>query len=110
HYMAVAYAQDRLAQVVQQRAAYEAQLERNQKLFSSGEGTRTDIAETQARYSQVLADELAVQDELDAAMRDLQLLVGIPLPVDLPVNRLSDAPRFNPLKLELAHYTDWEQR
>ncbi|MBD2797278.1 TolC family outer membrane protein [Xenorhabdus sp. 18] len=110
HYVAVAYAQDRLAQVVQQRAAYEAQLERNQKLFSSGEGTRTDIAETQARYSQVLADELAVQDELDAAMRDLQLLVGIPLPVDLPVNRLSDAPRFNPLKLDLAHYTDWEQR
>ncbi|MEQ1975836.1 TolC family outer membrane protein [Xenorhabdus sp. SGI240] len=109
-YVAVAYAQDRLAQVAQQRAAYEEQLERNQKLFFSGEGTRTDVAETQARYSQVLADELAVQDELDAAIRGLQLLVGIPLPVDVPVNRLSDSPPFKTIKLDLAHYTDWEQR
>ncbi|MDC9590633.1 TolC family outer membrane protein [Xenorhabdus sp. XENO-10] len=116
-YVAVAYAQDRLAQVAQQRAAYEEQLEHNQKLFSFGEGTRTDVAETQTRYSQVLADELVVLDELDAAIRDLQLLVGIPLPVDLPVNRLSDSlfnslsnsPRFKTIKLDLEHYADWEQ-
>ncbi|CEF28929.1 Alkaline protease secretion protein aprF [Xenorhabdus nematophila str. Websteri] len=108
-YVAVAYAQDRLAQVVQQRVAYEEQLKHNQKLFSSGEGTRTDVAETQTRYSQVLADELTVQDELDAAIRDLQLLVGIPLTMDLLVNRLSDAPKFKAIKLDLAHYADWEQ-
>ncbi|MBI6548924.1 TolC family outer membrane protein [Xenorhabdus lircayensis] len=108
-YVAVAYAQDRLVQVAQQRATYEEQLERNQKLFSSGEGTRTDVAETQARYSQVLADELTVQDELDAAIRDLQLLVGIPLPADLPVNRLSNSSLFKAIKLDLARYADWEQ-
>ncbi|CEE91692.1 Putative type I secretion protein [Xenorhabdus nematophila str. Anatoliense] len=87
-YIAVAYAQDRLAQIVQQRAAYEEQLKQNQKLFSSGEGTRTDVTETQTRYSQVFADELTVKDELDAATRDLQLLVGIPLLTDLPVQLL----------------------
>ncbi|OTA16667.1 ABC transporter permease [Xenorhabdus vietnamensis] len=108
-YVAVAYAQDRLAQVAQQRTAYEEQLEHNQKLFSSGEGTRTDVAETQTRYSQVLADELVVQDELDAAIRDLQLLVGMPLPADLPVNRLSNVPRFKTIKLDLEHYADWEE-
>ncbi|MBD2784890.1 TolC family outer membrane protein [Xenorhabdus sp. DI] len=108
-YIAVAYAQDRLAQIVQQRVDYEEQLQQNQKLFSSGEGTRTDVAETQTRYSQVFADELTVKDELDAAIRDLQLLVGIPLLTDLPVNRLSDAPEFKIIKLDLKHYADWEQ-
>ncbi|OTA19773.1 ABC transporter permease [Xenorhabdus beddingii] len=108
-YMAVAYAQDRLEQVVRQRVAYEEQLEHNQKLFSSGEGTRTDVAETQTRYSQVLADELRGQDELDAAIRDLQLLVGIPLPADLPVNRLSNAAQFTTIQLDTEHYADWEQ-
>ncbi|WP_319925509.1 TolC family outer membrane protein [Xenorhabdus littoralis] len=108
-YVTVAYAQDKLAQIMQQRAVYEEQLERNQKLFSSGEGTRTDVAETQTRYSQVLADELTVQDELDAAIRDLQLLVGISLPMDLPVNRLSDAPHFKAIKLNSERYADWEK-
>ncbi|MEX0446857.1 TolC family outer membrane protein [Xenorhabdus sp. SGI246] len=108
-YVAVAYAQDKLTQVVQQRMAYEKQLELNQKLFASGEGTRTDVAETQARYSQVQADALTVQDELDAAIRDLQLLVGIPLPTDVPVIRLSDAKHFKAIKLEFEHYADWEQ-
>ncbi len=109
-YMAVANAQDRLTQVTQQRLAYEAQLALNQKLFASGEGTRTDVAETQTRYSQVLADELVVQDELDAAIRDLQLLVGIPLPADLPVNRLPHSQRFKTVKLDSVHYADWEER
>ncbi|MDE1478983.1 TolC family outer membrane protein [Xenorhabdus bovienii] len=109
NYVDVAYAQDRLAQVAQQRRAYEEQLERNQKLFASGEGTRTDVAETQARYSQVVADELTVKDELDAAIRDLQLLVGTPLPDDLPVNRLSPVQNFKTIKLAFAHYADWEQ-
>ncbi|MBD2820441.1 TolC family outer membrane protein [Xenorhabdus sp. 42] len=109
NYLAVAYAQDKLTQVLQQREAYEKQLERNQKLFSSGEGTRTDIAETQTRYSQVLADELTAQDELDAAIRDLQLLVGISLPMDLPVNQLADTTQFKTLKLNAERYADWEQ-
>ncbi|MDX7987870.1 TolC family outer membrane protein [Xenorhabdus sp. 12] len=109
NYVAVAYAQDKLAQVTQQRIAYEEQLERNQKLFSSGEGTRTDVAETQARYSQILADELTIQDELDAAIRDLQALIGMPLPADLPVNRLPNTPQFKTIKLSLDNYQDWEQ-
>ncbi len=109
-YVAVAYAQDRLEQVARQKTAYEEQLERNQKLFSSGEGTRTDVAETQTRYSQVRADELMVQDELDAAIRDLQLLVGVPLPAGLPVNRLSNAPQFKAIKRDIGRYVDWEQQ
>ncbi|AOM42314.1 TolC family outer membrane protein [Xenorhabdus hominickii] len=109
-YVAVAYAQDRLSQVAQQRLAHEKQLELNQKLWASGEGTRTDIAETQARYSQLQADELTVQDELDAAIRDLQVLVGIPLPADLPVNRLPNVAHFTPLKLLFEPYAEWEQQ
>ncbi|MCC8364772.1 TolC family outer membrane protein [Xenorhabdus sp. PB61.4] len=108
-YVAVAYEQDRLAQIVQRRMAYEKQLEMNQKLFTSGEGTRTDIAETQARYSQVQADELTVRDELDAAIRDLQLLVGTPLPADIPVTRLLNVEHFNTINLMFEGYADWEQ-
>ncbi|WP_244590152.1 TolC family outer membrane protein [Xenorhabdus innexi] len=108
-YVAVAYEQDRLAQIEQRRMAYEKQLELNQKLFTSGEGTRTDIAETQARYSQVQADELTVRDELDAAIRDLQLLVGMPLPTDVPVTRLSNVEHFKTINLTFERYADWEQ-
>ncbi|MCW7547812.1 TolC family outer membrane protein [Photorhabdus sp. APURE] len=108
-YVDVAYAQDQIDLVIRQKMAYEKQLELNKKLFSSGEGTRTDVVETQSRYSQAIADEIAAKDDLDAAIRSLQLIVGAPLPVDLPVQRLSDKKRFRILRLSPERYEEWEK-
>ncbi|MEK9495404.1 TolC family outer membrane protein [Photorhabdus sp. P32] len=108
-YVDVAYAQDQIDLVIRQKMAYEKQLELNKKLFSSGEGTRTDVVETQSRYSQAIADEIAAKDDLDAAIRSLQLIVGAPLPVDLPVQRLSDKKRFRILRLSPERYEQWEK-
>ncbi|MBS9424957.1 TolC family outer membrane protein [Photorhabdus caribbeanensis] len=108
-YVDVAYAQDQIDLVIRQKMAYEKQLELNKKLFISGEGTRTDVVETQSRYSQAIADEIAAKDDLDAAIRSLQLIVGAPLPVDLPVQRLSDKKRFHILRLSPERYEEWEK-
>ncbi|WP_118986518.1 TolC family outer membrane protein [Photorhabdus sp. CRCIA-P01] len=107
-YVDVAYAQDQIDLVIRQKMAYEKQLELNKKLFTSGEGTRTDVVETQSRYSQAIADEIAAKDDLDAAIRSLQLIVGTPLPIDLPVQRLSDKKRFQILRLSPERYEAWE--
>ncbi|MER2472762.1 TolC family outer membrane protein [Photorhabdus laumondii] len=108
-YVDVAYAQDQIDLVIRQKMAYEKQLELNKKLFTSGEGTRTDVVETQSRYSQAIADEIAAKDDLDAAIRNLQLIVGVSLPVDLPVQRLSNKKRFQILKLLPERYEAWEE-
>ncbi|WP_289993506.1 TolC family outer membrane protein [Photorhabdus laumondii] len=108
-YVDVAYAQDQIDLVIRQKMAYEKQLELNKKLFTSGEGTRTDVVETQSRYSQAIADEIAAKDDLDAAIRNLQLIVGVPLPIDLPVQRLSDKKRFQILRLLPERYEAWEK-
>ncbi|PQQ27141.1 peptidase [Photorhabdus luminescens] len=108
-YVDVAYAQDQIDLVISQKMAYEKQLELNKKLFTSGEGTRTDVVETQSRYSQAIADEIAAKDDLDAAIRSLQLIVGVPLPIDLPVQRLSDKKRFQILRLLPERYEEWEK-
>ncbi|AWK40606.1 TolC family outer membrane protein [Photorhabdus laumondii] len=108
-YVDVAYAQDQIDLVIRQKMAYEKQLELNKKLFTSGEGTLTDVVETQSRYSQAIADEIAAKDDLDAAIRNLQLIVGVSLPVDLPVQRLSNKKRFQILKLLPERYEAWEE-
>lgn len=62
-----------------QRRAYAGQLQLNQRLFKAGESTRTDALETQARYNLAEAETLEAQDNLDAALHDLQAILGEPL-------------------------------
>ncbi|WP_158666303.1 TolC family protein, partial [Escherichia coli] len=50
-YVEVAHAKDQIALVEAQKAAYKEQLMLNVRRMNAGEGTLTDISETQARYS-----------------------------------------------------------
>lgn len=62
-----------------QRRAYAEQLELNQRTFEAGEGTRTDLLETRARHDLSRAQEMEAQDALDAALRELQAIIGEPV-------------------------------
>lgn len=62
-----------------QRRAYAEQLELNQRTFDAGEGTQTDLLETRARHDLSRAQEIEAQDALDAALRELQAIIGEPV-------------------------------
>lgn len=62
-----------------QRHAYAERLQLNRRLFEEGEGTRTDMLETQARHDLALTSEIDARDTLDVALRELQAIVGEPL-------------------------------
>lgn len=70
------YAMDLLDLVQAQRRAYREQLSANAHWLEAGEGTKTDMLETQARYDLTLAQEVESQDALDAALRELQGITG----------------------------------
>ncbi|WZB70390.1 TolC family protein [Achromobacter xylosoxidans] len=66
----------------------------NQRLLDLGEGTRTDILETSARYNLAQAQEIEAQDNEDAANRELSALSGLPL------NALTLAPLHGPFTIK----------
>ncbi|EFE93667.1 TolC family outer membrane protein [Serratia odorifera] len=78
-YVEVAYAKDQIALAEAQKAAYKEQLALNDRLLTAGEGTVTDLSETQARYSLAEAQEIEARDALDAAQRELEVIIGMPL-------------------------------
>ncbi|WP_259764343.1 TolC family protein, partial [Pseudomonas protegens] len=69
-------AQERIELSRAQKRAYAERLQLNERLLKGGEGTRTDVLETQARLSLALAQEIEAQDQQDAALRELQAIVG----------------------------------
>ncbi|CAI8986244.1 Alkaline protease secretion protein AprF [Pseudomonas chlororaphis] len=75
-------AQERIELSQAQRRAYAERLQLNQRLLKGGEGTRTDVLETQARLSLALAEEIEASDLQDSALRELEAIVGQPLRVD----------------------------
>jgi protease secretion system outer membrane protein len=75
-------AQERIELSQAQRRTYAERLQLNQRLLQGGEGTRTDVLETQARLSLALADEIESRDLQDTALRELEAIVGQPLQID----------------------------
>lgn len=78
-YVDVAYARDQIALAEAQKAAYQEQLALNDRLLKAGEGTVTDVSETQARFSLAEAQAIEARDALDAAQRELEVIIGLPL-------------------------------
>ncbi len=78
-YMDALYAIDQIDLVRVQKRAYEAQKTQNERWLAAGEGNRTDVLETQARYDLALAQEIEAQDNLDAALNTLAAMVGEPI-------------------------------
>jgi protease secretion system outer membrane protein len=70
------YSEDLVAQANAQQAAFQQQREANQRLFQRGEGTRTEVLETQARSDLAAAQLLEADDNLANARAALGALIG----------------------------------
>lgn len=75
-YFDVLYAQESLLAVQSQKVAIKQQLELAQKSFEVGTATITDTHEAQARYDLAIAQEIAVESDLEVKRRNLQTLTG----------------------------------
>jgi len=107
-YVEVAYSKDQIALASAQKAAYKEQLALNDRLMGAGEGTITDVSETQARYSLAEAQEIEARDALDAAQRELEVIIGVPL------NQLDELQTLRPGKFQVAplipsRFDEWQK-
>jgi outer membrane protein, protease secretion system len=75
-YTPAKYAEDQLAQAIAQRDAYAEQRQSNVRLFQRGEGTVTDVLETQAKYDLAEAQVLEANDNLINTRNALAAMVG----------------------------------
>ncbi|WP_342116655.1 TolC family outer membrane protein [Pseudoduganella sp. OTU4001] len=75
-YVEVLFKQDQLALAKSERDAYLERVKVNDRMFSKGEGTRTDMLETRARLDVAEAAVLEAEDNLTATRLSLQAVVG----------------------------------
>lgn len=97
---------DHIALVESQKEAFSAQLQAAKRSFESGDGTRTDIDDAQARVDMVLAQELEARNNLSQARRQLEAMI------DVPAGKLA---HLDPRRLDLspptpARVEDWVTR
>ena len=99
-------AEDTLKLALAQKDAYAAQRSYAERRFQSGQGTRTDIDDTQARYDMALANELEARQNVDYTKRQLQVLIN------QPVSQLDPlaAERIEFIPPMPANVDDWVQR
>lgn len=72
------FARDQAELTQAQRDTYAEQLKRNRQAFRDGDGTRTDIAETEARLQLAEVSLIDAQDAAEVARRSLWQIVGLP--------------------------------
>lgn len=101
-------ADDAIALAEAERAALAEQLRQNRRFLDKGEGTRTDIAETQARLDLAVAQLIEARDGLTAARKRLDAIIGAhPEIGDPPLATLSAGFRAQgPLPADIGHWTD----
>ncbi|MFT4190911.1 MAG: TolC family outer membrane protein, partial [Comamonas sp.] len=75
-YTGALFAREQVALAQAQRTAYVQQLELNRQAWRHGEGTRTDLAETEASLAQAEVQLIEAQDAADIAQRALQAVTG----------------------------------
>lgn len=103
-YVEALYANDQLNLARAQRNAFAEQMKVNNRLFEKGEGTRTDMLETQARLDLAEAQVLEAEDALTAARNTLEGVVG------MPVDRLAAlSPAFSVEPIDPASFDDWRR-
>ena len=99
-------AQERIELSRAQKRAFAERLQLNQRLLKGGEGTRTDVLETQARLSMAVAQEIEAQDDQDVALRELEAMLGEPLQVDQLDPLVA---HFNIQPLEPQRFENWRE-
>lgn len=96
------YSEDQLVLAAAQRDAYREQMRVNQRLFKQGEGTRTDMLETEARANLADAQVLEAQDNVTVARNTLAGIVGMEVTELAPLNQ-----DFRLLPLQPATFQEW---
>lgn len=102
-YVDAKYAEDRLALANVQRDAYAEQRRVNDRMFEKGEGARTDMLETQAKYDLAEAGALEAKDNLTDARNALAAMVGQEITV---LDTLRDDFRVKPM--QPADFDGWK--
>lgn len=75
-YSTAKYNEDQLAQAISQRDAYAEQKRANERMLQSGEGTKTEVLEAQAKFDLAEAQVLEARDDLAHARNSLTSMVG----------------------------------
>jgi len=102
-YAAALYAENVLALAVTQRDAYAEQKKSNEVMFKQGEGTKTDILESQAKFDLTEADVIEARDVLNNERNKLAQLLGQEVTALSPL--LSD---FRLQPMQPASLQEWE--
>jgi protease secretion system outer membrane protein len=98
------FADAQLSLALAQRQAFAEQKAVNEKMFVKGEGTKTDMLETQAKYDMAEATVLEAQDNVATARGTLAAIIGEEVN-DLEI--LKDD--FQVLPVEPAGFADWKE-
>lgn len=96
------YSEDQLVLAVAQRDAYHEQMRVNERLFKQGEGTKTDMLETEARANLADAQVLEAQDNVTVARNTLAGIVGMEVTELAPLNQ-----DFRLLPLQPSTFQEW---
>jgi len=97
-------AEDQLALAVAQLKAYAEQRQVNERLLEKGEGTKTDLLETEARFHLAEAQVLEAQDNVMIAREALAAVIGREVTA---LDPLSDDFRVKPM--HPARFDDWKE-
>lgn len=103
-YMDTLFAEDQLALARAQRDMHSEQQKVNQFLFEKGEGTRTDMLETQARLDVAEAALVEAQDHVTAVRNTLAGVIGMD-----PGTLDQIGANFRPVTLDVTTYEEWQQ-
>lgn len=97
------YAEDQLALAVAQRDAFAEQRKANDRMFVRGEGTKTDMLETQAKFDLSETQVLEATDNLTNARNALAAMVGMEITT---LDSLAEGFRVQPMQPE--SFEEWK--
>lgn len=103
-YSEALFANEQVALAKAQHRTYAEQLTLNERLLAGGEGTRTDVLETRARFELAQAQEIEASDSLDASLRGLEAIIGEAVSIE------DLAPMLEPFNVEAlvpARFESW---
>lgn len=103
-YVETLLAQNRLTLVEAQRDTFEERKQVNERMLQQGEGTTTDVLETQSKYALALAEVIEANDELEVSRLKLAAIVGGSVE---SLDRLSN--EFRAHVLHLPAYDSWQE-
>lgn len=103
-YVEVLFKQDQLAVAKSERDTYLERMKVNDRMYSKGEGTRTDMLETRARLDVAEAAVLEAQDNLAATITTLEGIVGGPVGELDPLT-----PQFQARPVEARSFEEWKR-